>query len=58
MFGFVEVYKFVGVILCKLFIFMRTVEVAKRREGVEWKPKWLSDPERDQAAASSEATAR
>ena len=26
-------------------------KVAKRREGIEWQPKWLSDPERDRAAA-------
>jgi len=25
--------------------------VAKRHEGVEWKPKWLPDPECDRAAA-------
>ena len=29
---------------------MRGVEVAKRREGNEWKPKWLPEPERDRTA--------
>ena len=29
---------------------MRGVGVAKRREGNEWKPKWLPEPERDRTA--------
>ena len=35
MFGFVGVCKFVDVILCKLFVFVRTFEVAKRQHGSE-----------------------
>ena len=29
---------------------MRGAGVAKRREGNEWKPKWLPEPERDRTA--------